>query len=398
VNIPRDETDIGLVRDTKVIVDETLEKLKNLEVRPPPPPAGIPQYFFVVSRRTRYIVDLPLAESPSVDLDGILLSIYEFMKEQSALEDGNVYLTKLGADSILVETFGGSLFAEAFSRDIERHHYKAFHRAVRHIQGTFPKIGSWDGTAQAVPPGLQDALRRHFGIDAGEEEVAAPAAAGPDRPAEPPPPAPRSYEPDIQDCERKMKEWYRKGYKIDRLKDALHSDWRTIVDTFDQYEKDIARLDRLRERARQLEQPGLEEGLRKIKPLLNDPSRVDEVEEAIRTLARKAKDSMMVRLPVSEPDALARAIKDLPLGIPSSLWGISLDKLVDELLSAERGLAPDGSVLVMLRSVWYRADARSKAFMTPFSGPVRTQKELLESEGKAVLMDKLVDDILNTGK
>jgi hypothetical protein len=368
------------LHETKDIVDETLDLLKKLEMPPPPSPPGIPQYFFVVSRRTRYIVDLPLAENPTVDLDGILLSIYDFMKEQPALEEGNVYLTKLGVDSILVETFGDALFAEAFSQDIDRPHYKAFHRAVRYIQGAFPQIRSWDGMAQTVPGGLQNALKRHFGIGPAQEEgIRGPPAAGPDQPIGPPPPAPRGYEPDIQDCEKKIKEWYRKGYRIDQLKDALHQDWRTIVDAFERYEKDVARLVRLQERARQMEQPGLEEGLCKVKPMMNDPSKVDVIEQALDSLARKAKESLMIKLPVSDQDTLARAIKELPLGIPSSLWGIPLDRLVEELLSAERGLAPDGSVVVMLRSVWYHADVRSKAFITPFSGPVRTQKEMLEN-------------------
>jgi hypothetical protein len=387
-----------MVRETKEIVDDTLDKLKRLDAQQPGAHAGVPQYFFVVSRRSRFIVDIPLTRTPTVDLDGILLSIYEFMNEQPMLEQGNVYLTKLGADSILVETFGDTLFAQAFSREIDRPHYKAFHRAVKHVQKTFPHMGIWDGTPETLPPGFKSALGQHFGTGPGQHIDQRPAATvlepAPGRPER----APGTPEPDIQDCERKMREWYRKGYRIDRLKVALHSDWQTIVDAFEAYESDVALLESLRERARKLERPGLEEDIRKIRPLLEDPSRVGELEQAVETLEKKARDSMMIKLPVSQPDALARAIKELPLGIPSSLWGIPLDRLVDEFLAAERGLAPDGSVLVSLRSVWYYADARGKSFMTPFSGPVRTQKEMLESDDSSVVMDSIVDDILKNGK
>jgi len=394
VNIPRNDINPGFVRETKDIVDETLDDLKKIDPGGVPPPSGIPQYFLMVSRKTRFIISQPLSDRPAVDLDEILLSIYDFMEEQPGLEEGNIYLTKLKGDSILLETFGATLFAQTFSRDIDRSHYKSFHRAVRHLQKSYPQLGAWDGTPDGVPLGLRMALRHYFHLTSEQGEAAAAPIAGPGGTPGPATPIIARYEPDIQDCERKMREWYKKGYKIDRLKEALHGDWGTLVDTFDAYEKDIGHLEQLRERVSELELPGFEEDMRKIKPLLNDPSNVDEIENALAAMARKAKDRLSIRIPVSDQKSLARAIRDLPVGIPSTLWGIPLDELVDEFLSAERGLTPDGSVVVKLRGVWYRADSRGKQFMTPFSGPVRTQKELSESGDPAAQMDQMLDDIL----
>jgi hypothetical protein len=395
VNIQRNDIDTGFARETKVIVDETVEELKRIQRGDEPTPPGMPQCFLIVSKKTRFIISQPLADKQAFDMDGILLSIYDFINEQPGLEEGNIYLTKLKEDSILIETFGATLFAQVFSRDIDRSHYKSFHRTVRHLQGSYPHLNGWDGTPDGVPLDLRRALRLHFQI-ASEPgpAVAAPAAEPGDTPG---PARPIIYreEPDIQDCERKMKEWYKKGYNIDRLKGALHGDWGTIVDTFDAYEKDIGRLEKLRERVSELELPGFEEDLRKIKPLLNDPSNLENIETALAAMARKAKERLGIHLPVIDKKTLTRAIRDLPLGIPSALWGIPLGKLGDDFLSAERGLTPDGSAVVNLRSHWYHADPRGKLFMTPFSGPVRTQKDLSESGNPAAQMDQMLDEILN---
>ena len=395
MNIQRNDINTGFVRETKVIVDETVEELKLIQRGDEPTPPGIPQCFLIVSKKTRFMISQPLSDRPAVDLDEILLSIYDFMTEQPGLEEGNIYLTKLKADSILIETFGATLFAQAFSRDIDLSHYKSFHRTVRHLQGSYPQLNDWDGTPGGVPPDLRRALRFHF--QAATEPgpaVAAPAAEPGGTPRQARPIIHRE-EPDIQDCERKMREWYKKGYNIDRLKGALHAEWGTLLDTFDAYEKDIGHLEKLRERVSELELPGFEEDLRKIKPLLNDPSNLQRIETALAAMARKAKDRLGIRLPVTDKKTLTGAIRDLPLGIPSALWGIPLGTLVDDFLSAERGLTPDGSAVVNLRSLWYHADTRGKLFMTPFSGPVRTQKDLSESGNPAAQMDQMLDEILN---
>jgi hypothetical protein len=96
---------------------------------------------------------------------------------------------------------------------------------------------------------------------------------------------------------------------------------------------------------------------------------------------------------VTDPDQIAEAVKSLPLGIPSSLWGIPLDTLVDEFLSAEKGAAPDGSAVVSLRGAWYIADPASPEFMCPFSGQVRVQKELFPPGTGADRLEDIIADI-----
>jgi hypothetical protein len=372
--------DPGFARDAREIVDEALGGLSKA-----PAARGRPQYFFVVSRRTKFMVNVTLSAAPSLNLDDIFLAIYDFLDSQTVLEDGNIYLSKLQADSVLLEPLGGAVFAEAFAGDVDRSRYKEFHRAVRHFQKCHPALSSWDGAADGLPTGFRDDLKAFF------QPGAAAAPAAPERPA----PAresarPKGPEPDIQDCERKMREWYKSGLKIDRLKDALHKDWATIVRTFDSYERNVARLNGLRARLGELRGMGFDEELDRLGQLLNDPGNVREMERQFSEQARRIKDRYTIKLPVTDRRQLAEAVRSLPLGIPSSLWGIPLETLLGEFLSAERGVGPEGSVVVFLRGQWYLSDPASPGFLGPFEGLVRTQKEMLPPGVKLDRLDELI--------
>lgn len=207
----------------------------------------------------------------------------------------------------------------------------------------------------------------------------------------PPAAVPQRYEPDIADCERMLKEWHRKGYKIDLLKEALHSEWSTLVATFMDYEKNVARLEALRDRVRQINVLGCEKDVERLKALLKDPSRIGDLEDGVEALVRKIKDRLVIPLPVTDEDALVSGMNGLPFGIPSVLWGIGMDTLVKEFLLAERGRIPDGTVVVKLRGVWYHADPRNEKFMTSYSGPVRTPDEISRNGGKAGQPDELMN-------
>ena len=378
----------GFLRESKGVVDETIRDLDRLEgrmaaARPVPP--GTPQYFLLISRASKLMLHHQLSELPAVELDAILAAVCDFIEEQPALEDGNIYLSKLKGDSILMETLGTVILAMAFHKDVERDHYREFHRAVKHIQKTFPSIASWDGKPGQVAESLQRAFGHYF-------HGAAPK--GPAAPGRPPPAAggggPAPGEPDLQDCERRMRIWYEKGYRIDRLKEAIHGDLSRLERTFDEYEVDVACLEMLKERVRQLEEAGFGDEARKVKPMLNDPARADEAERTVEALATRAKEIMTIPLPVDDPAILEQAIKALPLGIPSALWGLPLDSLVEAILQGERGCAPDGKVVVQIRGVWFPADPGAKDFLTPFTGPVRNRR-LLPPPAEA--QDEL-DDIL----
>jgi hypothetical protein len=361
--------------------------------------AGEPQYFAVISSITKYIIDQQLTADPAVNSDEMLLAIHDFMAGQPVLEEGSIYLTKLKGDSILLETHGATIFAEAFSGEVDRPHYKGFHRAVKYLMANFKGLELWNGAPGSLPEHIRGAIGRHFhgGV---QPEMAAPPA-GPVMPPTPPEPVagapaarPLDHEPDIVDCERMLKEWHRKGYNIDPLKEAQHTEWSNLVATVLEYRRNVTRLEALQDRVRQLIVPGFEKDVERLNALLQDPSRIGELEDGVEALVRKIKDRLAITLPVTDRDALVAGMNKLPFGIPSALWGVGLDNLVQELLLAERGLVPDGTVVVKLRAVWYHADPRNEKFMTSYSGPVRTQ-ELSRKDGKSDPLDELVKQLLD---
>jgi len=121
---------------------------------------------------------------------------------------------------------------------------------------------------------------------------------------------------------------------------------------------------------------GFDQDARRLAALLNDPGKVPELEAELEGLKKRIREKYAINLPVSDRVRLSEAVKGLPLGIPSSLWGIPLDTLIGEFLSAERGVVPDGSVVVLLRGMWYHADPASPDFLSQFSGLVRTRREM----------------------
>jgi hypothetical protein len=384
-----------IVRETKDIVDDAIDGLSRGREAGAP---GSPQYFFAASSVSRLIINIELAGKPAADLDDILAAIYDFLEARTALEDGNIYLTRLAGDSILIEPSGRTVYAEAFLGDVDRSHYKEFHKAVRSVKEAFPAMSSWDGTPAGLPGDFRSGLRACVqgpgaagGAQGGKGPVPESAAAqgavpavhhhgdgglsvgrGPGGPG----PSATKPEPDIQDCERKMREWYKMGLRIDRLKDSLHEDWATIVRTFERYELDVARLLELRTRLDAMKGLGFDQDARRLAALLNDPGKVPELEAELEGLKKRIREKYAINLPVSDRVRLSEAVKGLPLGIPSSLWGIPLDTLIGEFLSAERGVVPDGSVVVLLRGMWYHADPASPDFLSQFSGLVRTRREM----------------------
>ncbi|MBM4248621.1 MAG: hypothetical protein FJ149_04175 [Euryarchaeota archaeon] len=387
--------DPEFTRRTKAIVDDALGGLAG-----PPAPAGRPQYFFVVSRGTRFIINVALAPEPSLDLDELLPAIYDFIEARSLLEDGNIYLTRLGDVSILIEPSGSAVLAKAFDGPVVRAHYKEFHRNVREIEKEFPELGGWDGRQRSLPDRFRERLQSVLGPR--PPAVAAPPSAADATPAPGPAPvapaAPAGKpggadrpEPDVQDCERKMREWYRSGLRIDRLKEALHKDWATLVRAFDEYETGLAELERLEAELEHLEGLGFDDEAARLRALRNDPANLGQMESGLRALARRVGEKYTIRLPVPDRRRLAESIRSLPLGIPSTLWGIPLERLIDEFLAADRGVASDGSVVVWLRGGWYRADPASPEFLEQISGLVRTQPEMLPAGIEAERLRKLMD-------
>jgi len=376
--------DPGFARDANQIVQDAIGDLSR-----PPAPAGEPQHFFVVSRRTKFIVNVDLARSPRVDLEDIFLALCDFLDAQAELEDGNIYLSKLGENSILLEPFGDTVFAEAFSGNADRSRYKDFHRVVRRVQKNHPGLSAWDGKADTLPRGFSEKLKANLvqpPLEPARPHHEHPRPAGPARSVEA-----RRPEPDIQDCERKMRDWYKKGFKIDKLKEALHQDWATLVLAFEVFERDVARLDELRAQLEEMRGLGFDDDVRRIAATLNDPGNVGPAGSQMASLARRVKDKYTIKLPVTDRRQLAEAIRNLPFGIPSSLWGMPLDTLIDKYLAAERGVTPDGSVVVWLRGGWYITDTASADFLGAFSGQVRAQKELWPPDRRIDRIEALID-------
>ena len=57
----------------------------------------------------------------------------------------------------------------------------------------------------------------------------------------------------------------------------------------------------------------------------------------------------------SVPDVV-EAIKNLPEGLPRSLWGWDWNELANAVATGERAMSPDGIPMVKVKGTWYYAD------------------------------------------
>jgi len=390
----------GFINDTRNIIDDALANLSKA-----PPPKGAPgvtaaESFLVLSRKSRLFIEVQIATGPRTDKDSLLLALYDFLTGNPILEEKNIYQTTLGQDSMLIEVLGETLFCEVFSGQVQRSHYKKFHDIVRSVTRRFPELALWDGDLANLPPGLQQCI--------GEQVAAAPAVP---RTAAPPAPAamvapktiaeppllpivpPEEPAPNMEFYEKKMRGWYEAGLVIDPLKSAIHDDLRVIKKAFEQFAHDVDRLRDLRKEVDDLEFEGFEDDVRRLRSMLKDTRRINDIEQGIGTLMDNVQAKYGIRLPVADRGEMAQAIKSLPLGIPSILWGIPLDRLVDEMFASERGLTPDASAVVRMKERWFNVDPRRTDFMNFFQGKVRTERELLQERYK-MKRDSRLDDIL----
>jgi hypothetical protein len=391
-------------RDTKDVVDEALESLERANS----PKVSQPLFFFTISKKTQFMVNVQIVETADNNLDEILMAIIDFLDENPRLDEGNIFLTMYMTNSILMETQGNVLFAEVFSGDVERPHYKGFHRIVKYILKTFGELPSWDGEGASLPRMYLDNVRTH--ILTGKEIPRTVDGVGDKLHGKTEAPSiamKKSVENDIiagtsasksmEYYENKMKEWYLMGYNIDALKGVLHEDHQSITRAFQFYEKKLAKLHELSRQIDEMEHEGFDEAIRGLKTLCKDPRNIGELEKGVAALREKFRIKYSIVLPICDEAGLTNAIKNLPLGIPSSLWGIPLPSLVKAIISAERGLTTDGTPIIMLKGKWYHADSRAKDFLTVYDGKVRTQKDVLaeKSKLKGDRLDDMLEVILN---
>ena len=152
---------------------------------------------------------------------------------------------------------------------------------------------------------------------------------------------------------------------------------------FSSYESDLERLQQIRKELDDMASEGFEEDVRHLRTMLKDPAKLHDLEQGLIVLMKKAKETGTIRLPVEDRQSLMDAIKALPLGIPSVLWGTSQTQLVEDVLTTERGLGSDDVPVVRLKGKWFNADATSKNFLTLYKGTVRCKKEVAATRRKA---------------
>jgi len=380
----------AFIQDTREIIDNALADLAK-----PPAPRVVPgvtvaEFLLVLSVKTRLFIEVKASDAEREDADAILLALYEFLDQNPALEEKNIYLTTMGESSMLLEKQGWTLFCEAFRGTVQRSHYKRFHETVRFIVRRFPQIGQWNGDLADLPPGLQESIGEHLvtkapaGAETGPPGKAAgqgpgPAAGSGLEPIVPP----EEPAPDMEYYEKKMRSWYESGYAIEPLKLALHEDLQLIRKAFEIFERNVDRLEGLRKEIEELEFEGFEEEVRRLQGMLRDTRSIQDIERGIHSLIQGVKAKYGIKLPITDRGQMAQAIKSLPLGIPSILWGIPLDMLVESMFASERGLAPDGSVVVRLKGRWFHADPRRTDFMNATTEKIHTERELLQERYKA---------------
>ena len=241
---------------------------ENRDSNSPSNVTGQPQYFSVISLKTKYIIDQQITPSPVMNYEEMLLAIHDFISGRPNLEWDEVCFIKLDNDSILIESMGTIAYIEAFSGEIDKSHYDQFSKAIRHIQDRLPELWNWDGIPRNLPDRVKITVRNYFNFPVGRD-AALPISIPPD------------IMHDIQNYKGMLKEYYQKGYNIDRLKEALYSDWNTLVGTFDGYAKDVRYLDMLGNRIRDLNEAGFEEDIKRLEALLKNPSKIKELEEGL---------------------------------------------------------------------------------------------------------------------
>jgi len=242
---------------------------------------GLPRFFLVMSLDTRYVLDLQIAPSLEVDYDEVLLAIFDFVENRA--QEPNLALDEVCAimlddDAILVKALGAAIFAAVFSGEIDNSHYNQFQQALKFIQEQLPDLQDWDGRPGSLSDRIQDVIHRFFIPTSGTSGSG---------------PLTGTGDADNLEYERLLDDYSRMGYNVDDLKGALHSDQSTLVEAFRKFEKDVSYMNFLSGRLDDMNAPGLELDVRRLKGFLKDPSRIPDVEEGIDELEFKRRYNLL---------------------------------------------------------------------------------------------------------
>jgi DNA-binding Lrp family transcriptional regulator len=100
----------------------------------------------------------------------------------------------------------------------------------------------------------------------------------------------------------------------------------------------------------------------------------EKTAETIRRVEHDDLKDIYFKIPEEECE-VTDLLTNLPRGVPSSLWGLEFDELVQQIMKAEYALTPRGFPIMKIKNKWFRGDLEDPStYLQPYSGDVIKKK------------------------
>jgi hypothetical protein len=170
-------------------------------------------------------------------------------------------------------------------------------------------------------------------------------------------------------------EWAKDGFDVSRLKKAKARDLTEYYNLHTWFKERVSQLRNCERGLRALKANEYPKDVATISLMLRDVDRVDEVKAMLQSLKSKVHTTTtnitLTEAPIKSEVELLQVLSSLPRGLPSTLWGKSMEDLALEVVNGKYAETTQGDVIVQLRRKWYYGDPHDiGTFLQLYKGDV----------------------------